>query len=68
MGQNNAPMGTSNKLKSKIKMATTPVKVTTQNGTSTFVQDFESTQPVSDEVIKNAIVAALDHLGIKPKR
>lgn len=49
-------------------MATTPVKVTTQNGTSTFVQDFESTQPVSDEVIKNAIVAALDHLGIKPKR
>ena len=49
-------------------MATTPVKVTTQNGTSTFVQDFESTQPVPDEVIKNAIIAAFDHVGIKPKK
>jgi hypothetical protein len=45
-----------------------PVKVTTINGGSTFVQEFESTTQVSDEMIKQAIIAALDHLGIKPKK
>ena len=60
-------MQTPKKVNTKLRKMT-PVKVTTEIGAVKIVQDFETDQPVDQEAVKQAIAAALFHLGIRPKR